>query len=98
MRLFNPFEPIFKFRGTTFFKAFLLNAFFVGLIAGLSVEFRRIVDEHQYTKALPDIPHKVGAASILSTIAGIIVFFLMRILTGTGEGMLDSKHMIPKLF
>ena len=29
-----------RFRGTTFFKAFILNAFFVGFIAALSVEFR----------------------------------------------------------
>ena len=43
------FKPLIKFRGTTFLKAFLLNAFFVGFIAALSVEFRRMVDRHEFT-------------------------------------------------
>tara|TARA_B100000470_G_C19463637_1_gene246982 strand:+ start:107 stop:400 length:294 start_codon:yes stop_codon:yes gene_type:complete len=94
----NPFAPLIRFRGTTFFKTFLLNAFFVGFIAGLTYEFRRFVDEHRFTRELPDIPHKIGATIILSTAAGLVTFFFMRFLTGTGEGMLDSKHMIPKLF
>ena len=94
----NPFAPLIRFRGTTFFKAFLLNAFFVGFIAGLTYEFRKFVDEHRFTKELPDIPHKVGATILLSTLAGLVVFFIMRFITGTGECMLDSKKMIPKLF
>ena len=95
---FHPFEPFVKFRGTTFLKAFLLNAFFVGFIAGLTYEFRKIVDEHRFMRELPDIPHKIGATIILSTTAGLITFFIMRFLTGTGEGMLDTKYMRPTLF
>lgn len=92
------FKPIIKFRGTTFFKAFILNAFFVGFIAALSVEFRRLVDNHEFTEELPDIPHKLIATLVLSTLSGIIVYFFMRFVTGTGEGMLDSKNMRPHLF
>jgi len=92
------FKPIIEFRGTTFFKAFILNAFFVGFIAALSVEFRRLVDNHEYTEELPDIPHKLIATLVLSTLSGIIVYFFMRFITGTGEGMLDSKNMRPHLF
>ena len=92
------FNPIMRFRGTTFFKAFILNAFFVGFIAALSVEFRRIVDRHEFTEELPDIPHKIAATLVLSTISGILVYFFMRFITGTGEGMLDSKDMRPHLF
>ena len=92
------FKPIIEFRGTTFFKAFVLNAFFVGFIAALSVEFRRLVDNHEFTEELPDIPHKLIATLVLSTLSGIIVYFFMRFITGTGEGMLDSKNMRPHLF
>lgn len=92
------FKPIIEFRGTTFFKAFILNAFFVGFIAALSVEFRRLVDNHEFTEELPDIPHKLIATLVLSTLSGIIVYFFMRFITGTGEGMLDSKNMRPHLF
>ena len=92
------FKPIMRFRGTTFFKAFILNAFFVGFIAALSVEFRRIVDRHEFTQELPDIPHKIAATLVLSTLSGIVVYFFMRFITGTGEGMLDSKNMRPHLF
>ena len=92
------FKPIMRFRGTTFFKAFILNAFFVGFIAALSVEFRRVVDRHEFTEELPDIPHKIAATLVLSTLSGILVYFVMRFITGTGEGMLDSKDMRPHLF
>ena len=92
------FNPLIKFRGTTFLKAFLLNAFFVGFISALSVEFRRLVDKHKYTAELPDVPHKIAATLVLSTLSGIIVYFVMRFITGTGEGMLDTKNMRPHLF
>ena len=92
------FKPIIEFRGTTFFKAFILNAFFVGFIAALSVEFRRLVDNHEFTEELPDIPDKLIATLVLSTLSGIIVYFFMRFITGRGEGMLDSKNMRPHLF
>ena len=92
------FKPLIKFRGTTFLKAFLINAFFVGFISALTVEFRDIVDSHRFTSELPDVPHKLAATLVLSTISGIIVYFLMRFVTGTGEGMLDSKNMKPHLF
>ena len=92
------FKPLARFRGTTFFKAFLLNAFFVGFIAALSIEFRRQVDKHRWTADLPDVPHKIAATLVLSTISGLITYFVMRFITGTGEGMLDSKHMLPFLF
>jgi len=95
---FKPFEPLMKFRGTTFLKSFLLNAFFVGFIAGLTFEFRKIIDEHRYMRELPDIPHRLAATIGLSTVAGLITFFIMRFLTGTGEGMLDSNYMRPTLF
>ncbi len=54
--------------------------------------------EHRFTRELPDVPHKVGATILLSTAAGLVTFFFMRFLTGTCEGMLDSKQIIPKLF
>jgi hypothetical protein len=92
------FKPLMKFRGTTFFKAFILNAFFVGFISALSIEFRRMVDKHQFTEELPDVPHKIAATLVLSTLSGIVVYFFMRFITGTGEGMLDSKIMRPHLF
>ena len=92
------FKPLMNFRETTFLKAFLLNAFFVGFISALTVEFRDVVDEHEFTAELPDIPHKIAATLVLSTISGIVVYFFMRFLTGTGEGMLDSKNMRPYLF
>ena len=92
------FKPLMKFRGTTFLKAFILNAFFVGFISALSIEFRRMVDKHQFTEELPDVPHKIAATLVLSTLSGIVVYFFMRFITGTGEGMLDSKYMRPHLF
>ena len=51
------FKPIYKFRGTNITRAFIINAFLAAIIAAFTVEIRRMVDEHQYTRMLPDRPH-----------------------------------------
>mgnify|MGYP003691519125 FL=1 len=92
------FTPLFKFRGTTMWKAWVINAIIIGIISGFTVEIRDYMDQHNYTTFLPDFPHKLLATILISSFAGFITFFLSRVIFGTGEGMMESIKMHPELF
>ena len=92
------YTPLFKFRGTTMWKAWVINAIIIGIISGFTVEIRDYMDEHDYTVFLPDFPHKLFATVLISSLAGFITFFLSRIIFGTGEGMMEPIKMHPTLF
>ena len=38
------FTPLFKFRGTTMWKAWVINAIIIGIISGFTVEIRDYMD------------------------------------------------------
>ena len=42
------FTPLYEFRGTTMWKAWVINSIILGLITAFTVEIRRIMDEHQF--------------------------------------------------
>ena len=41
LRMFK-FTPLFKFRGTTMWKAWVINSIILGLISAFTIEIRRI--------------------------------------------------------
>ena len=95
--MFN-FRPLFEFRGTTMWKAWIINAIIIGIISGITVELRDFMDAHEYTKLFPDVPHKLLGTIFISSLAGFVTFFFSRVLFGTGEGMIEPDKMHPTLF
>jgi len=92
------FKPLLSFRGTTIARAFLLNAILIGITTALTIEVRRTVNENRYTKDFPDVPHKVLATAFASTLIGLTAYIFLRILFGSGGGMLAPIKPYPHLF
>ena len=92
------FSPLFEFRGTTMWKAWVINSIILGLISAFTIEIRRIMDNHKYTSMLPDVPHKFIATICISSSAGFIAYMLSRLVFGTGEGLIEPVKMHPTLF
>ena len=92
------FKPLINFRGTTIARAFVLNAILVGITTALTIEVRRIIQHHKYTKELPDRPHKVMATAFASFLFALIAYVTARILFGSGGGMLAMKKRYPTFF
>jgi len=53
------FSPLINLQPTTIKKAFLLNAILTAIITAFTIELRRLLDEHKYSKHFPDRPHKL---------------------------------------
>ena len=86
---FNPLFP--SMRGTTIFKAFILNALVIGIIAAITVEARRAVDLEEYKMYFTDTRHKVLATTIIGVVSALITMILIRYLFGYGSGSLAEK-------
>lgn len=85
------FSGIFDFHASTVFRAFVLNAIVVGMITGLSIELRRIIDDEAYTKGISEI------GKILMTIAGtsvmgFIIYLVIRVMFGFGDGLIATTR------
>ena len=85
------FTPLVNFRSTTMGKAFLLNGLVIGLIAGLSIEVRALMDVR------PEVRHwsrglKVIITTLSSAVIGILVFIVFRVFFSYGGGMLAPKE------
>ena len=92
------FRPLFEFRGTTMWKAWVINSIILGLISAFTIEIRRILDEHEFVSMLPDIPHKFCATIVISSLGGFTAYTLSRLIFGTGEGLIEPVKMNPMLF
>jgi len=92
------FRPLFEFRGTVLWKAWLINSIILGIISGITVEIRNYMDKYDYDRFLPDFKQKLIVTIIISSLAAFITFFLSRIIFGTGEGMMEPPKMHPTLF
>ncbi len=92
------FKPLINFRGTTIARAFLINAFLIGITTALTIEVRRIIQHHKYTKELPDRPHKVMATAFVSVIFALTAYIIARFIFGSGGGMLAMKTRYPSFF
>ena len=92
------FKPIFSFRPTTIIKAFVINALFAAIITAFTIETRRVIDEHEYTKDFPNRPHKLIFTTLVSFIIAFITFTIVRYVIGAGGGMLGSKTRYPKFW
>ena len=88
------FEPVFDFRSTTIFRAFVLNILVIALIAGMSIELRRFIDVREQTKNLSNF-HKMLITIVGTIVIGFGVFFLARILLGYGGGLLAPVPVYP---
>ena len=85
------FMGIFDFHASTVLRAFVLNAIVVGMITGLSIELRRIIDDEAYTKGISEI------GKILMTITGtsamgFIIYIVIRFIFGFGDGLVATKR------
>lgn len=84
------FTPLLNFRSKTVLRAFILNALVIGLIAGIGIELRRIIEIESYTKMLNEF--QKSALTILgTTIVAFFVFLIIRIIFGYGDGMVAVK-------
>lgn len=92
------FRSVFPFRPTTIARAFILSSLLIAITTALTIEVRRIIDERQYTKELPDIPHKVLITTFVSMIIGFTSYLIIRALFGLGGGMLAPKKRYPYFF
>jgi|TARA_R110001599_G_scaffold28013_1_gene97481 hypothetical protein len=87
---FNPLFP--SMRGTTIFKAFILNALVIGIISAITVEARRVVDFEEYKMYFTDTRHKILATTITGVLAALITMISIRYLFGYGSGSLAAKQ------
>jgi hypothetical protein len=87
------FKPIYKFRGTTIMRAFIINAFLAAIIAAFTIEIRRVLDEHDYTKMWPSRPHKVLITITASFCIGLVSYSFLRFFSGTGESMMEGAML-----
>ena len=86
------FKPLINFRGTTIARAFFINALLIAITTALTIEVRRIIQHHKYTKELPDRPHKVVVTALASLIIGLIAYYGARVIFGIGGGMLAPSN------
>ena len=90
------YKPLlFEFRGNTMLKAFIIYSILAGITSALTIEFRNIVDirlpdEHAKDFQFHNIKKLIYTA-ILSSITTFILFLLLRLFWGFGEGFLANK-------
>jgi hypothetical protein len=82
------FKPLMNFRGTTMARAFFINALLIAITTALTIEVRRIIQHHKYTKEMPDRPHKVLVTATASLLFTLTAYYIARVLFGVGGGML----------
>ena len=92
------FKPLIRFRGTTMGKAFVLNAVLIAITTAITIETRRILDTHEFTKEFPDRPHKLGITIAVASITGLVGYIIARYTLGFGTGMLANKTPYPTFF
>ena len=92
------FKPLMNFRGTTMARAFLINALLIAITTALTIEVRRIIQHHKYTKELPDRPHKVLVTATASFLFALTAYIAARLIFGSGGGMLAMKKPYPTFF
>ena len=91
------FTPLVDFRSTTMFKAFVLNAFLLALVAGMSIELRGYMDVYVHVKHFPRWK-KMVMTIVGTVIIGFTVFILARILFGYGGGLLAPPEKYSSFF
>ena len=84
------FKPLFDLRSTTIIKAFLLNAIVLSIIASLSIELRNKIDIREETKGLTE-SNKLLLTMIGTFFMGIIVYVIIRLLFGFGDGLMAKE-------
>ena len=64
----------------------------------LLLKLEEFMDEHEFISMLPDVPHKLLATILISSLAGFVAYLISRIIFGTGEGIIEPNKMHPMLF
>ena len=91
------FTPLVDFRSTTIFKAFILNAFLIALVAGMSIELRGYIDVRKETKDLPRL-RKMLITIVGTILIGLTLFILGRFFVGYGGGLLAPPEKYSSFF
>jgi len=91
------FSPLIDFRSTTIFKAFVLNSFFIALVAGMSIELRNYMDVREQTKHLSRL-RKMLITIVGTIFIGFSLFLLGRFILGYGGGLLAPSEKYPSFF
>jgi hypothetical protein len=96
------FFPLIKnFKANTIFKAFIINAFIVCIISGLTIEFRLYL-EAQKKKTdfffVPSDKQKIIFTVAMGFIVSIICYLLFFVLIGYGGGLISIPWNSLKLF
>ena len=84
------FKPLIDIRSITIIRAFVLNAIVLAIIATMSIELRNKLDNIVITKGLSE-NNKIFLTMLGTFIIGIIVYFLIRILFGFGDGLMATS-------
>ena len=99
--------PIFNFKGTDMFKAFLLYSFVGALAASLAVHIRLQIDQNQYGfRSWIDNTFNISKkqnirgswfrllfAVIITFFVTLFIYHLMYLLIGFGAGMVAPKKL-----
>ncbi len=93
-----------RFRATTIFKAFILNAFVAAIVATLIIELRISLEDEKnwlyeyfntywYAGGSPQLTdsQKIQTTFIVGLVASLIVYNFLYVLLGFGGGMLASS-------
>ena len=85
------FKPLLEFRPKTIFSAFIINALLIAIINVLTIEVRSNIDKNEYTKEFPIYPHKIFFTTLASFFIALFTYISVRLLFGTGGGMLGPE-------
>lgn len=91
------FKPLFNLQSITIRKAFIINAIVLASIASTSVALSRYLDIRKETKGLTETK-KIWLTLLGTFIFGLIIYIVMRIFFGFGEGLLAKRPFSKNLF
>ncbi len=83
------FHPIFSYKPTTIFKAFVLNSIVTAFITVCSITIKQIIETHKLTKNKSET-FKILIHAITTLLLTFFIYILFRFITGFGGGMLTS--------
>ena len=100
-----PFPIVDNFYATSIFKAFVLNAIAVALVATMAIELRRELDNVKgrlyllvnpfFSGSVMSEGQKATVVAIASFLGAILVYHFMYIIFGFGGGMLANMKNPP---
>ncbi len=81
------FKPVIDLHPTTILRAFILNSILLGIISGLTIEVRSLLDR---SKKFVSETQRVITTICISVVISFLSYSICRYLFGLGEGMIAS--------